>query len=386
MTIRTKRRRYYSRPRMAGGARTWPALVLFGLLVAGCAEPPPPPEVVRPVRAVRVGDATALSGRVLPGKAKATQEVNLSFRVSGPLISRPIDVGDEVTEGQVLAKIDPRDFEVNLRNVRAQLAEAKAAETLTTEELARAQDAFDRGAVSEIEMARQRARRDTAVANVQALEAAVDAAADALAYTELKATFDGTITAIYVENFELVQAKQAIARLLDDSRIEMVVDVPEQSISNVPYVQDIVCWFDTFPDLRLPAEIKEIGTEASQTTRTYPVTLIMDQPEPVKILPGMTGRATGRVVLPDDLGQAGVEIPATAVVSEAGQQGYVWVIDESSGVVRRQAVTVGETTARGIRVQGLEPGQWVATAGAHYLVEGQQVRILDGGAGGGPTS
>jgi RND family efflux transporter MFP subunit len=362
------------------------SLLLIAAGLPGCAEPPPPPDVVRPVRAMRVGDAAALSGRALPGKAKATQEVNLSFRVAGPLIARPIDVGDEVTEGQILAQIDPRDFQVNLRNVQAQLAEAKAAETLAVEELARAQDAFDRGAVSDIEMARQRARRDTATANVQALEAAVDAASDSLSYTELKATFDGTITAIYVENFELVQAKQAIARLLDDSRIEMVVDVPEQSISNVPYVQDLICTFDTFPGIELPAEIKEIGTEASQTTRTYPVTLIMDQPEGAKILPGMTGRATGRVVLPDDLQQQGYEIPVAAVVSEEDQQGFVWVIDDVSGIVRRQDVTVGETTARGIMVQGLEAGQWVATAGAHYLVDGQQVRIMDGGAAAGPAS
>ena len=68
-----------------------------------------------------------MAGRWFPGRAKATQEVDLAFRVTGPLITRPIDVGDEVKKDQTLGRIDPRDFETNLRNVQGQLAQANAA-------------------------------------------------------------------------------------------------------------------------------------------------------------------------------------------------------------------------------------------------------------------
>ena len=126
-------------------------------------------------------------------------------------------------------------------------------------------------------------------AEVKSLEAAVAMAQNNLEYTRLTAPFDGTIVAKYVENYQTVLPRQAICRLLDTSRIEFVIDVPESMISLVPYVTDIACVFDAFPDKEIPAEVKEIGTEASTTTRTYPVNLIMAQPAGTTIL-GDDGR------------------------------------------------------------------------------------------------
>ena len=123
-------------------------------------------------------------------------------------------------------------------------------------------------------------------------------------------------------------------------------------------------------------EFKEIGNEASQTTRTYPITLIMDQPEGIEILPGMTGRATGRGDLPGAAADGVFEVPASAVFLDDDGQSCVWIVDEAAGTVRRHPVTTDRLSARRIQVQGLEPGQVVATAGVHYLEEGQRVRLL----------
>ena len=88
------------------------------LLVAGCGSPPAAEEeVVRALRVMEIGDVAEFSGRSFPGRAAAFQEVNLSFRVGGPLITLPVKIGDQVSAGDVLARIDPRDFEVNVRNV-----------------------------------------------------------------------------------------------------------------------------------------------------------------------------------------------------------------------------------------------------------------------------
>ena len=115
------------------------------------------------------------------------------------------------------------------------------------------------------------------------------------------APFDGAIAAKYVENFQTVQAGQVVARLLDTAKVEMVIDIPESMIALAPYVTDLVCVFDAFPELTLTgAEITEIGTEASATTRTYPVTIVMGQPaEPTgaKLFPCMAGRARGTAQL-----------------------------------------------------------------------------------------
>ena len=399
------------------------------LLLASCAPEAEPEKPPRPVKAMQVLDASSLSTRAFPGRASAGKEVNLSFRVAGPLIALPINIGDVVEEGAMLARIDSRDFEVNLRNVEGQLDrarseleamriarpediqrakagvnEAVAAVRLAKQNLSRVQSIReqDPGAVSqsmvdqaeaeksaadaqlasareELRIAEVGARPEDIAAKegeIDSLEASVQSARDELDYTYLRAPFDGTIVAKYVENFEDVRAKQAILRLLDTSRIEMVVDVPETRISNLPYVRNIRVRFDAFPDIEVPAEIKEVGREASATTRTYPITIIMDQPEGATILPGMAGRATADVSRP---GASGLVVPVASVFSVAGEDGsYVWVIDEASDTVTRRAIETGQVTPHGIIVtSGIEVGEWVATAGVNSLREGQQVRIMD---------
>jgi RND family efflux transporter MFP subunit len=137
--------------------------------------------------------------------------------------------------------------------------------------------------------------------------------------------------------------------------------------------------FDAFKEIEIPAHVKEIGKEASQATRTYPVNLIMDQPEGVKILPGMAGIAHGAARLPETGGSGSVTVPVTAVFSsEAEEQSFVWVIDETTMTVARRPVKVDSLSDTGVSVtEGLQPGEWIATAGVHYLKEGQKVRILD---------
>jgi RND family efflux transporter MFP subunit len=349
----------------------------FPVGLGGCRRAPEEAAPVRPVRAIRVGDATQLTRRVFPGRAKAAREVDLSFRVAGPLVARPVDVGDDVVAGQELATIDPRDFEVRLRSTQAQLEEARAVQRRSADEFERAQAAYDKGGLTEIELTRSREAAAAAVARVAQLEAAVEAEQDALDYTHLQAPFGGTIVAIYVENHEDVYEKQKVMRLLDDSTIEMIIEIPEQLISLAPEVEEVWCRFDAFPDLDVPASLKEIGTEASASTRTYPVTLSMEQPEGVRILPGMTGEARGRpraAVLDED---GLFEVPMSAILSTDGSTSAVWVVDDESRTVSLRRIEPDRTTRHGMLVRGLERGEWIAVAGVHYLREGQPVRIMD---------
>ncbi|MHC4400991.1 MAG: efflux RND transporter periplasmic adaptor subunit [Planctomycetota bacterium] len=407
-------------------------LLLAAAACAGCGEQTAEPPI-RPVRAMKLGDVSGLETRWFPGRAKATEEVNLSFRVAGELIALPIDVGDVVKEGDVLAKLDPSDFQAALERAKARLAQAvaelDAMQIARPEEIRRLESEVkeaeavlalaetdygralrmqkeDPGSIAQRDVDRRLAARDrsTAVldqtkesliiaqkgarkedvaakeAEIRSLDAEVAVARNNLDYTQLRAKFDGTIVAKYVENYQTVVAQQAVCRLLDSSRIEIVVDIPESHISLAPYVTDVICIFDAFPDTKIEGvEIKEVGIEASEVTRTYPVTCIMDQPDPstgVKILPGMAGRLNGKAKLPDQAEEQGFDVPESAVFSGDGGREHVWVIDETM-VVRAQAVTPISLTATGMRVTGLEAGQRIATAGVDYLKEGRKISILE---------
>ncbi len=403
-------------------------LGVLTLVAFGCGQTAPQSEPIRPVRAMKVGDVSGFTGREWPGRAAAAEEVDRSFRISGPLVALLVNVGDTVEEGELLAKIDPRDFDVDLRSADANLTRAKenlaameqarpeelaqleagvkaaqAAATRAGSEAARGKELADQGIISQEEHDEQRQELDRTEAELRqaqqalrigqlgarpedirakeaeiaALEAAIEMASNRLADTDLKAPFAGTVAATYVENYQMVRAHEPILRLLDTRRIEMTIDLPESLISLVPYVEEVECRFDAIGGEPIPARVKEVGTEASRTTRTYPVTLIMDQPPGSPILPGMAGVATGRGELPDSLAETGLEVPGSAVLLGDDGGEFVWLIDEKTGLVSRRQVHTEGLTPRGIRITGVELGEWIATAGLHTLVEGQKVRILN---------
>lgn len=410
---------------------------VLALLSAGCGKTASKPEVIRPVRAIKVGDLKAILSREFPGRAKASHEVDLSFRVSGPLISLPVDVGRQVKKDDVVAAIDPRDFQVardsaegklsaaqanllamehgarpeEIEQLKAALARAEADHRKAVADHQRSEALLPRNAVSQAEFDATLARRDQTAAQVtqaqedlniglrgsriedleakraeiKALKAAVDDANNQLNYTVLKAPFDASVAAKYVHNFQTVQAKQPIVRLLDVSKIEVTVQVPESLIPLAPRVTEVSCRFDAFPGREFVGQITKIGTEASQTTRTYPVTVALDQPEDIQILPGMA--AGVRAEPPEGTPEATdhLVVPPSAVFTDqsgqAGQQSYVWVVEGDGGKVARRSVTTGELTPVGIAItDGLQAGEWVVTAGVHSLREGQQVRIADEGS------
>ncbi|MDH3543537.1 MAG: efflux RND transporter periplasmic adaptor subunit [Desulfuromonadales bacterium] len=339
---------------------------------------------VRPIRAMEVADLEPFGGRWFPGQATATQEANMSFRVAGTVNLISVDLGDEVKQGDVIARLDPKDYQVELDNANAQLRRAISDLELAKSEYARVARVFEKdpGAVSKSMVDTRKAQKDSAAAQVESARATVERASDNLRYTYLKAPYDGVVVEKFVEQFEDVQAKQEIIRVLDNSSIEFTVQVPETLMEHVDKIRSRGAYvvFDTYPGIQVPAKVKEIGKEASKTTRTYPVTLIMNQPEDFKILPGMAGKAKGdqaaTVEIAKEVGMVGFDIPITATFSDENKKTFVWVVDQSNNQVNKREVVLINLTEDGAMVTGLEKGETIATAGANLLVEGQQVRIL----------
>jgi RND family efflux transporter MFP subunit len=358
-----------SGPERPASARVAALLVALGLGlcgVAGCGEEPPAEEPLRPVLSVRVGDPEDISGRRFVGQARAAQEVDAAFEVAGRLIERPVDVGSQVRTGDLLARLDPRDFEADLAAARANEAKSRA-------DFARAVALFEGEVISEAELEAARRRLEVVEAELRKAEKANEE-------TRLVASFDGEVAATYVENFQNVRAKEPVIRLIDTSRIEMVIDLPAGVIGSVPYVKWAKVRFDIFPDHEIEAEIREVGSEASATTRTYPVTLILTPPDGVDIKPGMSGVAWAEVEFPDDIASAGVEVPISALFSRHDAEpdrSFVWVIDEDSLTVSAREVESIDASARGVRVRGLEERERIAVAGVHSLREGMKVRLLE---------
>lgn len=332
-------------------------------------------QVARPVRTMLVGVPPQSGGRAFPGQAEANEEAELSFQVGGSLIEVSANVGDTVKKGQVLAKLDPQDFEVRLRAAEGELSSAQANLQIANVELARLQSLVKSKAAPEKDLDRAAALVEFHKSNVAALTSKRDIAQSELSYAQLTAPFDGVIAARVAQNFQTVQPRQPVVRLLDTSRIKFGVDLPETVMPLLPYVKEIWVTFQAAPGNKLPATIQETSHEASRSTRTYRLTVATDQPPGVRILPGMSGELRARVEPPSTQPKA-MEVLASALFEESDGATCVWLVDTSSMTVHRQPVKTSRPTSVGFLVEGLKAGQTVVIAGVHYLKEGQKVRII----------
>ncbi len=304
----------------------------------------------------------------LPGKVRAAKRSELSFKVSGPLVALPIEEGQEVKKGDLIAQIQKRDFQTSLDEAKARNLEAE-------KQFRRYKELYAKKQVSRADYDRYRASRDVAKAQLEDTQ-------NKLQDTSLKAPFDGVISKRFVENFQKVQAKEAIANLQDTTRIEILVDVPELLMAAIKQVGDkliIHSRFESIPDKEYEVTLKEYSTQADPSTQTYRVVLIMDQPAEAKILPGMTATVTSQTVSGSSISQQLIVVPAIAVMAAPGHKPFVWLLDKEKSTAYKSAVRIGplQGTADISIEEGLTGGDTIIIAGITQLEEGMKVRPWD---------
>jgi RND family efflux transporter MFP subunit len=352
----------------------WPAsvIVLMAAFIwlSGCggAEEQEAVPVVRPVKTLVVG-STFSGERTFPGTVQAKERVNLSFRVSGSLVELPVREGMRVKRGQLLGRIDPRDFQIALD-------EAKASFKKSESDYKRYQKLYEQEAVPLADLELRRAQRDVAQARMDEAQANLD-------YTYLKAPFAGTVGDRLVENFEEVTAKQAVVTLHDASTVEIVIDVPEQIMASIRQSNLSVETFASFeaaPDMKYPLELREASTTADPKTRTYRVTMMMPQPEEIDVLPGMTANVIAHTTLTEtEEAKVRYVIPAGAVATADDGSMFVWVVNPQDRTVHSQEIEVGSVAGQGgiVVESGINSGDRIVVAGVSHLREGEEVRPMN---------
>ena len=352
--------------------------LLFALLIAGCgneAEEVAP--TLRPVRYERVSTTTSTVDRSLAGVVKAGLESRLSFRVSGSVRSIDVKVGDRVRRGQVLARLDPTDFELRVEEAKAALAQAEASLRRVEADFDRVRALYENSNASKAELDASRAGAESAVAQVQAVTKQLEQANQQLGYTVLRAPTDGAIATVPVEVNENVQAGQVICLLIAGGQPEVVVSVPEVMISAVQEGQKVSVELAALPDRTLEALVTEVGVAVTGSATAYPVTARFVEAEP-GIRAGMAAEVTFR--WETDGNEARIFVPAISVGED--QQGrHVYVLrpeSDGEGSVERRGVRIGVANALGVEVvEGLSEDELVVTAGVRRLADGMRVLVLE---------
>ena len=263
------------------------AAVLGMIVACGERQEESPPPAVRPVKIFTVGEVSGTSVRNFPGAIRASQQAAVSFRVGASLTEMLVKEGDNVEQGQVLARLDPTDFKIVLKDRQALFDNAN-------NNFKRAKDLIVDSNISKLDY-------DRMEANYRTSQAALAAAKQDLNYTQLKAPFSGRIGRLEVDNFEEVVAKQTIYHVLNVCQLDGTVDLPENLIrsirravleSNASDMEagELVTATASFEGkaTQFPLAIKEIATKADPQTQTFRLTFSMAQPRDFKALPGMT--------------------------------------------------------------------------------------------------
>lgn len=342
-------------------------------------EDEPADTTIRPIKSLVVGADAPRPKLYFPGTVEADVEVDLSFEVGGRLVEFPVRRGLVVAQGDVLGKLDPRNYENQVKNAEADLERAQSS-------LGRIEKALKVNAVSQDEYSQARA----AVAKAEAQLAIQRKALDD---TQLAARFQGVVSDTFADQFDTVSPGQPVLKLQDVSTLTIAVSVPES------YVQlatpdklgsaSFAVQFDSLPGQSFPVRLKEFVTTADPVTQTYRATFAMEKPDGVFLLPGMSGTVVIEGAQPSATGGT-LTVPSNAVGFASDGAAFVWVLEAQDGGafdMRRQVVVLGRRLGENVEVlDGLAPGARIAAAGVAILTEGRRVRLLDEGAAAAETA
>ena len=344
---------------------------LMGVLLAGCSKPVERAQAVPPVQTLVLAQGVTENFRRFPGEVVAEKSTQMSFDVAGRIIERPAIQGMQAQQGDLLARLDPVNFEARLASANARLVNAR-------EELGRRQQLRERGVISASEM-------DQFTTEFRVAEAEQREAQRALSDTRMVAPFNGRVARTLVDNQTSVQPKQPVLVFQDVSMLEVDIEVPEQLMArvatglteeNAKEKLEARAEFPAIPGRTFDLVLKSFSTEATDAARTFRVTFDLAPQPGVNILPGMTCTVLlrDRTVVAQ-VAEVGIySIPPQAVGALDGAA-VVWRLDPATMTVSAVPVElVGpEGTSMRIRSEKLQPDDEVVTSGIRFLSEGMQV-------------
>ena len=402
---------------MAAAVAFWCALPGIGLSQE---------EAPRPAKVFTVEEAPSVLVRQYPGLVLPSREVELSFQVSGRVTELPIRAAVQVEEGDLIAALDPRDFETQIAQLQSQIdqaeanlsalrtgarseevaaleaavasAQAQVDQALETAE--RTRQLAERGVVSQAQLDNDEATLRVAEANLTAqeeqleiglaggrpeeieaaeaairgLEAQLQVAENNLEYASLRAPFSGIIARRDIDNFSIIQAGQPVALLQALATIHMSFNVPAPDVialsTGGPNQIRNQVTFDALPGQVFDGETVEFFVQADAGTQTYQGRIAVEVPQGSVILPGMAGR----VIASTEGDTTQMMIPLTAVAATANGDPFVWVVGADNTTSARD-VDLGEASGAQVAVLGgIEPGEVIVAAGVGHILEGMTVR------------
>lgn len=354
------------------------------MLLAGCwgEEPEPQSEIIRGLKTHVVTQTEVSMVRRFPSVLQPSDLTILSFEVPGALQQVELSIGQLVSEGEVLARLDPTSLEIELENARAVVAQSEAEHENASRTLDRQRTLFDRGSVTQVAV-------DTAETAFLATQAALnqarqvaEAAETDLTKTTLRAPFSGVVNSVSATSYATVGATAPIATLYAPDQFEAAFSVNFETAGQVVVGTPARLRLADIPTTRVEGVVTELGQRADAVS-AYPVVVSLTDADPL-LKAGMAVEVELEFPLPQS---DGFLLPMTTISSDLStvanpeenrdENFIVYVFDPATGTVNQRQIEVSGVRGNSLIVtNGLTEGEHVASAGVSFLRDGQKVRLL----------
>ena len=334
----------------------------FFVVLAACGEAPPPTVEQtsgRPVKIIELEAASSAINARYPAVIDAGERSELSFLVGGIIESIEATESQAVDAGQVIARLDPRDFDSRVAAAQSSFATAE-------DEYQRAVRLLAQDAIASSMVEQRKTQRDVARSELERAEKALE---DAV----LRAPFDGVVARLPARPQQTISPGVPIATLINIDALEATINLPATSVARVPTRENrsAAVLLEAAPGVEIPAEFKEADLVADATSQTYRIRFEFLPPPELLVLPGMNATVVLRATRHD--ADMAIAVPLAAIHSDGSGQ-FVWWVDPDSMTVERRDVTVapgiGETVTV---VDGLAVSDSIVAAGGAYLSEGMAI-------------
>lgn len=348
-----------------------PAVLVVAVLgLAGCSqEKAEVKDIIRPVKVVEIGQAQTTRELDYSGSVRARTEMNLGFRVAGKVTERLVDIGQHVTSGDVLARIDPSDYDLSVKSAAASLDAAERQVETVDLTKKRAEQLYAKNFASKSQLEQATLTYNQAVATRDAARSTLAQARNQVGYTDLKASQDGIVTTVTADVGQVVGAGTPVMTVAVDGEKEVLIAVPEMDIAEFKPGKDVKASFWSDDALTLAGKVREVAGSADPQSRTFAVRVSL--PNDPRVLLGMTANIEATVASRQQM----VSVPLSALAEKDGQK-IVWTVDRGSDTVHPRPVKVGDFTADGVNVaDGLRQGDVVVAAGTQFMTENLKVKL-----------
>lgn len=335
-------------------------------------------ETIKPVKYEKIAYLNSNKTHALSGIVKAEYETKLSFKVGGTLENVSIKIGDKVNKNQLIASINPIDYEVQKEQAFAQQKSAESQLVIAKSTFSRVEKLYENNSVALSEYEKAKANLASAESQYKSANKQLEAAQNQIAYTKLYAPMDGVITSLMVESNEIVGSGRVVAVLSSIGNLEIEVGVPEILIANLQKGQAVSIEFPSLVKNKYNGKIENLAFASGQSS-TYPVTVSISNP-PAEMRPGMSAEVIFIMETASE-NQSSPIIAPVAAVGKDGEGNFVFVLQKDTGslyLVEKRRVIIGDLLDEGFEIKnGLSGDEFVATAGLTFLRDSMKVKLLD---------